>query len=186
MSLTKPQARPINKYTGRTAEDAIMTPFNTPADRAPVWQGRPAHGASLEARSPLGLSQVATQPQGDEARPPLARIASDNRGAPASAQGAGAGGIGPARGRPINAASAMRGRGVGGYTATPGNTPSSVERIGRRIASNLFIGGDQDKSGASGGDGGVIQGQAVGSGSAMELGGKARFDSSRIVPPSYE
>lgn len=79
---------------------------------------------------------------------------------------------------------------MGGYTATPGNTPSSVERIGRRIASNLFIGaGDQDQTGASGGiggDGGVIQGQAVGSGSAMEVGGKARFDSSRIVPPSYE
>jgi hypothetical protein len=79
----------------------------------------------------------------------------------------------------------MRGRGMGGYTATPGNTPSSVERIGRRIASNLFIGGDQDKTGAGGGDGGVIQGQAVGS-AAMEVGGKARFDSSRIVPPSYE
>lgn len=186
MSLTKPQAKPIHRFISRADEDSMMTPFNTPADRAPTWQGRPAaHGASLEARSPLGQ-----QAQGDESRPPLARIASDNRATGASAHAAGVG-IGPARGRPINAASAMRGRGVGGYTATPGNTPSSVERIGRRIASNLFIGaGDQDQTGGGGGgDGGVMtQGQvATGSAGLGAGGGKdARFDTSRIVPPSYE
>ena len=45
-------------------------------------------------------------------------------------------------GRPINAASAMRGRGIAPHphAATPSNTPSSMERISRRIAQNLVVG----------------------------------------------
>ena len=64
-----------------------------------------------------------------------------------------------ARVAPLNAASAMRGRGIGigiaptpsvAHAATPGNTPSSMERISHRIATNLLLGEQpqgQDRNG---------------------------------------
>lgn len=66
--------------------------------------------------------------------------------------------------RPINTVSAMRGRGIGigapggagkrgddlPPAFTPGNTPSSLERISRRMQSNLMLGGNKGEIGGAG------------------------------------
>ncbi|EIW71558.1 hypothetical protein TREMEDRAFT_60481 [Tremella mesenterica DSM 1558] len=107
-----------------------ITPYNTPADNPPLHSlhfSRPTHHG--------GLGNSGGNGNGNLIVPGQAGLA-----------------MGNLRGKPINAASAMRGRGVGitpveRHAVTPGNTLSSVERIGGRIAMLL---GTQSPSGGTG------------------------------------
>lgn len=114
----------------RTGRGDVFTPFNTPADAPPLMSG------SIVGRSPI-------VPRAG----PGAGAGSGAALAPAYKGSGRGGGIsgGPAGGgaRPIGGLAAIRGGRGGGafapHAITPGNTPSSLEKISRRMARNLSV-----------------------------------------------
>jgi hypothetical protein len=110
------------------------TPYNTPASprRAPILAPRPSFGGMLAPTSETGIPSSLSTPLG-HARPLNAALAMRSRGVAAAASGngnVGRGGVGIPAGKVAEVP----------YALTPGNTPSSMERISKRMASNLKIG----------------------------------------------